>query len=252
LDILAGLPLNNSRNVAGDVMKQKYPYLAYWKKRGFDKFPTVPPDVLKERGREAFRKSYRKHSSKYPLLNSEEEKVFEELVVELFKVEIDAITAVRYKNKVDEFINHEGRRSLELRRKFVQEGTPREEIEHEWSKHSLPPTKGGAAIPNKNVRNFLKKSYIELVDCIKTIRQMIDVPLTKTDSWEQINENHEDIEEYVPDVLDIFEKKELPLLIEKPSVRDTAIKIIHKRIKTCVLNTITPRTLADILDKTKI
>jgi hypothetical protein len=81
---------------------------------------------------------------------------------------------------------------------------------------------------------------------------MIDVPLTKTDSWEQINENHEDIEEYVPDVLDIFEKKELPLLIEKPSVRDTAIKIIHKRIKTCVLNTITPRTLADILDKIKI
>jgi len=233
-------------------MKQKYPYLAYWKNRGFDKFPTVPPDVLKKRGEEAFRKSFRKHRSKYPSLNSEKEKVFEELAVELFKVETDTITAVHYKNKVDEFINHEGRRSLELRRKFVREGTPREEIEREWSKHSLPPTKGGPAIPDKNVRRFLKKSYIELVDCIKTIRLIMDVPLTKTDSWEHINENHEDIIECVPETLDIFTKKELPLLIEKPSVRDTAIIIIHKRIKTCVLNPITPRTLADILDKTKI
>ncbi len=58
-DILAGLPPFYHQGVTGDAMKERYPYLVYWEKRGFDKFPTVPPDVILKRGEDAFRRSIR-------------------------------------------------------------------------------------------------------------------------------------------------------------------------------------------------
>lgn len=230
-------------------MKTEYPYLAYWKERGFDKFPTIPPDVILEKHRKAFQKSLKKNRGIHSRFISSEDEI-----VEMNMHAIDEEAAIRLQSTMDNAIYEMGLFCLELQGKFMYKDLSREDAKQAWANKFLPTTRGGAGLPLQNQRRILKQILSELVNCIKSIRRQLDVPLRVTDGHEwPVQESPEDMKKYVPDIRLIFDEKELPLLVEQPSMTKTAIKIMHKRLQQHInMNLITPRTLEDLLYKTSL
>lgn len=236
-------------------MKTEYPYLAYWKERGFDKFPTIPPDVILKKNREAFQESLKKNRGIHSrfFLSEEDLKLRDSEIVEMNTPAINEEIATRLRAVMDNAIYEMGLFCFELQKRFMYESLSREDAKQEWANKFLPSMKGGAGLPLQNQRQILKQILPELVSCIKSIRRQLDVPLGATDgrNW-PVQESPEDMEKYVPDIRLIFDEKELPLLVEQPSVTKTAINIIHKRLRHIDMNLITPRTLEDLLYKTSL
>lgn len=236
------------------TFKKRYPYLIYWKERGFKEFPTIPPDVILDKAKKSFEKSYTK-----TLNNSVYSRFLPEEVVQARLQEtlnsakplLDEMTANICQAQIDTTIYEMGMQDIELLKKFKINGDSRDKIIREWGRKTLPQTKGGPAILSRNVRYVLKKVYKELIKCIKEVRKKLDVPLTNTENYKYDSDVMPgEIKELVPSILLIFNEEELPLLIDNPSIKDTAFKIMHNRLRRCVLNPITSRTLENILYKT--
>ncbi len=85
----------------------------------------------------------------------------------------------------------------------------------------------------------------------KEIRRNINLPLSKTSDWETEKETSDikTIIERNPEILAVFEKRELPLITVDSSIATLSLHIINKRIKSCVLGPIKVRTLQEWFKK---
>jgi hypothetical protein len=90
---------------------------------------------------------------------------------------------------------------------------------------------------------------------VKEIRRKVNVPLIKTSDWGEVEKTMKecikDIKK-IPGIDNLFTSDEIYVLIRNPSVADTVINIMHARLKRCVNNPITKRTLQDLLYKSQI
>jgi len=218
-----------SDNKASNKYEAKYPYLVHWKQQGFDKFPTVPPEKI----------------------IASEKKVPETLAAALGGILGDIALREQHQRKIDEYRRRKGIETAELRAEFNRSFS-RTEIMKKWANSNLPKTRGGSGMPDEERRLIIKLIYYELIDCIKDIRKALDVPLTETkdDDWPMPAETIEDVKEMVPYADSIFEEKELPQLFKSPSIKDAALKIIHKRLRRFFYSSLSIRTLQDIIYKT--
>ena len=247
--------MGEKKNKSEIKIKEKYPYLAHWKERGFDKFPIIPPveiiRIAEERILESFRRSISK-SSYFEGITPKEQRRLEKQALAL--VDIKALVVQFCNERVidgEEIILATWRETMGR----ILEGESRDEVLRDSAKKLLPKTKGGPFVMNENRRKMVKRIYGEMKDCIKFLRRLMEVPLINSEeySWGEEGAFRElnDIKLFVPDVLTVFEEKELASLDEIPSIKDIALKIIARRLRKCSVET-NPRHLQDLIYKTKL
>lgn len=130
----------------------------------------------------------------------------------------------------------------------IIKGDNRKTVLKDLGNKVLPNTKGGQLLSTPEQKIGLKVSYEQLKECIKEIRIKLDVPLIDSPGYYWNEDKAKDIIEFFPDVLGIFNHKELKLITAKPSISETAAGIIARRIKMAIGRPIAPRTIRNIIE----
>lgn len=230
-------------------MKDRYPYLSYWKETGFQEFPGIPPEELLKPYIENALAHFRKvrNSSPYArLLLSKEDREFEEAE---FLNEFLKMAGERFQEIVAQEMLERGRQSFEATKEVVY-GQDRGQILRKWGRASLPNTRGGARILSENLKQILKTIHLELQECIDEVRRSCsdEIPLKDNKDYPWGADASEVIAFDVPDWEAIFDRSELPLLTKYSSISQTSLEIISQRLTQCLPRTIKPRSLQNLLD----
>jgi hypothetical protein len=231
-------------------MEDQYPYLVHWKQKGFDQLPNIPPEEIikfyKAKALQAFRKS-----SLHLIGLSEKNR---ESIEEAFLCEVEPIliqmVAQRHEEKVLEAAFDRGFRCLEAEGK-ARLKEPRDRVMLNLGKQILPETKGGGIVFTEGSKRILKRNYLEMQECIREVRRYCNVPLKDIEDYDEAQGNMVDVpyvKNTVPWIGFIFTDEEIPRLALKPSIAETALNIMSRRLRKCRLKYYIPsRTLRNIL-----
>jgi hypothetical protein len=108
----------------------------------------------------------------------------------------------------------------------VLKGENRKAVLQDLGNKVLPPTRGGKLLSTPEQKAGVKLAYDEMKACIKEIRTHLNIPLKETEGYEWGEDYTNDFKQFFPEVEKIFEKGELKLLCQQPSIRKTASEII--------------------------
>lgn len=240
-------------------LKERFPFLARWKQKGFQEFPTFPPNLIlryialfgldEKRLRQSIQKALSKSPFSFiPLPFTYTKERFKEL--EDYYVMQGAILMAFLRmgrateKEKDKIVN-----TVIKQRGRIGKGESKKEAQKTLGNEVLPNTKGGKEIYSMDEKVILKYIYRELNDCIKSIRKNLWIPLKKVSYYGQEKPDVESIKESIPDILDIFCDEEIPILIDqKFSVSDSSLEIISKRLRKAY-RWLKPRSIENILNK---
>jgi hypothetical protein len=269
-------------------MRDRYPYLAHWKKRGFEKFPSIPPEVLRkakiEVPKNAFREGVREGLRKRELGLSDFEKTriaealgfdvaylfpkdlednnplvrvltdCEDFITALYEPTIEQNAVTKMQDEMNAVKKKKGE-FVDQARKRIMTGEDYENVLRELGRELLPKTKGGGTTLTENGKRILKRLYLEMQDCIKEVRRRLMIPLKSIPDdeiahWDSIGNIPGTIKQEIPEISTIFTDKELSPLVKGKPIADTAAMIILNRLKkhSCRLQ-ITTRRFQDILSE---
>jgi len=250
-------------------MKERYPFLAHWKKTGLNKFPTYYSEEIlqgiftylaEERLRveeEDLRKNFRNYFDQSPtfrwgLKSREEAYLLENSYIEAMRAELVQKYWSSFEQRIEDEIERKsidaGQREMQAYRDIIK-GEDRGQVIRDFVS-PLPNSQGGKTLFTKDQKVILKCVYLEFQECIEKIRRICDIPLRDNHDypWGYMDES-EGIIMDIPDWEVIFKKSELPLITEYSSISDVSLEIISERLKACPLRKPSPRTLQNILDK---
>ena len=245
-------------------LKERYPYLATWKRSGWDKKkrkwglpvrpqPSFPVDQKAEKrylkNAEASLRNPRKYDfDTAPFLETDVQKI-------LSVMRDNPITSHKrlMREKIIPEVLSVGFYVLKIQGKYFQRKITREQAADILARKFLPFGQGGKKIPDKTMRDSLRNAYKELMECVREIRVRLYIPLTKKVdivAWPECTV--EQILDEIPDALTIFNESELPLLVERFSIGDACLKVIHQRIKhlfSSPLTVFTERSVRELILK---
>ncbi|MFZ7125489.1 MAG: hypothetical protein ACOWWM_04950 [Desulfobacterales bacterium] len=195
---------------------EDFPYLADWKKRGLDKFPDIP-------------------FSEYLRAWIE---VCKPTAGDLKSLLTRTSGALANKKKpiiqqvLDEFDLADLRKLQDKAERSTSEDIFRKEIEREFSKRFLINQRGGKTFKRDYEIQILKSLHIELQAAIKTVRKGLGIPTYKNPTYTNWAEDYStDIEDFFPNVDQLFQVEELSLLTNDPSVSDTSLRLLLRRLQ---------------------
>ncbi len=148
-------------------MKKRYPFLALWKKRGFDEFPSIPVSAIIEYYRKSFydylRRDGRSPLKEILLENRPENAVIIDAANELFDRDAKEWMFRAAEQMIIAETWEVGRLAVEARNRVIN-GENREIVLRDLGRKILPQTKGGASIFTVDQKKTLKVLYHELQD----------------------------------------------------------------------------------------
>jgi hypothetical protein len=236
-------------------VKQDYPFLKEWKRIGFNNLPRPPESVLLEQEISEIKKRQK--------------------ILKAFKDQIEGSQTENPDGLLNEIIEEAARQSLnekigrlkelysaqaagrdfKLRLKFLRGEISRKQAQAQWAGASLPRTRGGKAVGNKNTLVLLKICYLEIQAAIKELRSAIGIPFPcKKGDWKAQTLYWEDLKSLpgLAGLAEIFTEDEIRSLATIPSVSETALQILQKRLKRCLPQHLSARRLKDLFKETTI
>ena len=199
--------------------KDDYPYLAFWKIRGFSKFPTIPPEEIsrphKIRAREKAREQLFKKNPILQFLPIELVRTIDEDLGVDLNEKVDQIVLVRFQENLDERIYALGLRIVQAQIDHVY-GKPREEILQELGQELFPAKQGGGLPLTQAHIKALKEVYRELREVIRRVGKENDLPLKKPPTPER-GANYINLVDRSPWLKDILNPDEVLVLHNRPT-----------------------------------
>ena len=245
----------------GEDVKDRYPFLTYWKEQGFNEFPKIDPEIfldfLVQPHIKRFREAVKDRLNKSPLLmfsaNPEEcLYIMSEEAVELNRPKIERMVWERFKQRLIDQDKEIIKQWSEAVKSIVFDGKNRDEAGRDLANKILPKRQGGKTIYSKTQKLILKYIYLELLDAIKEIRRSIWVSLKRDDFFTYCDDDETDgsdaIKKWVPWWNEVLMEKELPHITRDSQISKCALYILSERLTKHTLGSIiSPRTLQDIL-----
>lgn len=234
------------------IDKKKFPFLARWKQKGFQEFPTFPPELILPYiasfglDTEYFRRLFReKVSSEYPeflrTFSKEQLKELEDSWV------ITAGWLMAYFRMGRAYVNENDiikNVVIKARDRIPKVGYSKA-LKH-LGRVLLPDTQGRRQTYSTDEPVILKYIYRELQNCIKEIRKALNIYLKRgfeSDKW-----NIEEIKEEIPNIQEIFSDNELHIVTDpKFTPSEASLKIISLRLEKAGRR-LTPRAIKNILN----
>jgi hypothetical protein len=141
-------------------------------------------------------------------------------------------------------------------REKIINGEKRAIVLRELGNNVLPKTRGRPSTFSRDELEALRFVYGEMKLSVREIRQSLDLPLQV-----RALANDDYIREYFvgenpilyakegrPEIIDIFEDREIPIVLANKRISDISAEIVRKRLVICRGTKVpTPRTLQDIL-----
>lgn len=241
-------------------LKERYSYLAAWKKHGSRKgkgknnppvwfaMPGIPLVQLNEQEQRKRLNEERDILKNMGIPTNE--KITFTVHDQIQKMSLEEFRKADPFTNSDEVVKNMVREAVQIgfmvkkiQDKVYNGKWTRERARDELEKVILPPpARGRKRVIDTKAAAILKKTYKELLPCIKEVREQMDVPLTKKHSnsrWDRYVEQKKDdiVSEArkIPGILDIFYESELPTILTKhSSIGEAAKLIIYERIKNLV------------------
>jgi hypothetical protein len=233
--------MNSQNSLLKKTLAEQYPFLAYWKKRGFEQFPVPPPDFLIEQERKFFKEAG------LPIGNG---------------LLSTVIVRDHLRDKEQLWLSTQGSKIEEILDEYKYGKLTWREAAQRLSNIFLPSSKGGPAIPFEEERRALKwiytKEFMGTEGCLQKIRHSVGVTSTHIrEGGLSVAEEKEmvidEINETFRDILSIFDEKEIQLIFKYSRRRECALEMMYNRLKRLFhapLND--PRGLKKILDRTPL
>jgi hypothetical protein len=216
--------------------KEDYPYLAFWKVRGFDKFPTIPPEEisrpLKERAREKFFEKRQTAPSGSDML--------ERSILSDLDQKVEAACSESFQANIDKKIYALGLRIVKAQIDHAC-GKNRDEILKELGQELFPAKRGGGFSLTPAHLKALKEVYREIREAIHQSRKENGLPLKKTPTFAQ--EAKIDLTLLSPWLNNFFNPDEIPALCKTGTISECALEIMGRRL------IFTKKTLTRLLHK---
>jgi len=206
-----------------NALKDRYPFLVDWKKRGKKEFPKFPKEALIK---------ITIHNDRKALAN----KILTSEVRIPPQIEIiDATTEKQWISLIHD-----------ARSRILSGGEAREKVGRDLLNKLLPETKGGTAF-NNNQAIILKYVHRELQELIKEFRRKLDMPLQQCSGVPP----KEDIEKIFPEILELIYPNEIEILSTESSISKSSLKIIKSRLlhSPNINHKVSIKSLQNILSK---
>lgn len=221
------------------MSQEDYPILAAWKRRGLDRFPAIPLEmVVRKRAAALYQDCDR--------IAKHEDYFF------FFLEDARQRGQVPLKLKENWLQHGEGNLKGEIVTQLCAYGLKHAHAEQDARlrgkplKVAVPP--GGGVLFSPNELAVLKLAYKELQACIKEVRRLVK---SREKKDQQYPPSDIDLQASFPWLNDLFAEKELPRLFEL-SPSNCAYTILAKRLRVFLRYAISPRTLKDDLKKVSL
>ena len=225
-------------------LKERYPYLAAWKRYGWDKKKRhwkadfLPGKPLPPADKEEVEKEL-----------AGTQAFLEEMGASIAHIE-EAITNLResptasvrklWRERIIPQALTTHFQILKIQDSLEKRTLSRRDASKRLADMFLPSAQGGKFLPSNERRRILRAAYNEMLGCLKEIRQRCEIRVSRReDGYNPLGVTPDDILDYwVKDALDIFTKDELTYIVDEIPPRDACLKIIKKRIRYFKLETL--------------
>lgn len=207
---------------------EDYAYLTWWKLMGLGDLPLIPPEAIISPYVNRFIIAFRRSTLHLLGLPPGDRQRVEIEALRNWWPTFEPRLAAHLQDTINrDILQDYGRRALEAIAK-VRVGGNREQALRDWGIQNLPETRGGHIPFTRNTLTILRHCYIELQNCIKEVRRINNLPLKQVPDYNR--QPFEELTETCAWLEEIFEKDEIPLLVNFPSVGECALEILHRRL----------------------